>query len=60
MLINFRFKNFRSFYHENNLSMEAVKDSELREINTFSVNDKLVCHCCNLLFYAICFSFLLA
>ncbi len=42
MLINFRFKNFRSFYHENNLSMEAVKDSELREINTFSVNDKLM------------------
>lgn len=42
MLINFRFKNYRSFYQENNLSMEAVKDSELREINTFSINDKLM------------------
>lgn len=42
MLINFRFKNYRSFYKESNLSLEAVKDSELREINTFSINEKLM------------------
>lgn len=42
MLINFRFKNCRSFYDEANLSMEAVKDSELREINTFTVEERLM------------------
>lgn len=42
MLINFRFKNCRSFLQENNLSLEAIKDSELREINTFKTDDKLM------------------
>ena len=42
MLINFKFKNYRSFYNENVLSMEAVKDSELRTINTFTVNENLM------------------
>ena len=42
MLINFRFKNCRSFLKENVLSMEATSDSELREINTFTVNDNLM------------------
>lgn len=42
MLVNFRFKNFRSFYKETVLSMEATKDKELREINTFSIKDKLL------------------
>lgn len=42
MLVNFRFKNCRSFYNEATLSMEATSDTELREINTFSVNDKLM------------------
>ncbi len=38
MLINFRFKNFKSFYKENNLSMQSTKDKEMYEINTFEVN----------------------
>lgn len=42
MLVNFSFKNCRSFYRENILSMQAVKDTELREINTFTVDGKLL------------------
>ena len=42
MLVNFRFKNCRSFFEETELSMEAVKDNEHREINTFSVDDNLL------------------
>ncbi len=42
MLVNFRFKNCRSFYEETELSMETVKDNEHREINTFSVDDNLL------------------
>lgn len=42
MLINFTFKNCRSFYQESMLSMQAVKDTELREINTFTVDSKLM------------------
>ena len=42
MLINFTFKNCRSFYQESMLSMQAVKDTELREINTFTVDGKLM------------------
>ena len=38
MLINFRFKNFKSFYEENQLSLQSVKDDELKEINTFSAD----------------------
>ena len=41
MLVNFRFKNFKSFYNENELSLQATKDDELKEINTFSVDKKL-------------------
>ncbi len=42
MLVNFLFKNCRSFYQENIFSMQAVKDTELREINTFTVYSKLM------------------
>lgn len=42
MLVNFRFKNFRSFYNDANLSMEAVPEKELAKINTFAVEDKLL------------------
>lgn len=42
MLVNFTFKNCRSFYRENTLSMQAVKDTELKEINTFAVDSKLM------------------
>lgn len=42
MLVNFRFKNIRSFYKETVLSMEAVSDKELSQINTFTVGDKLL------------------
>ncbi len=39
MLINFRFKNCRSFYDEANLSMQATIDKTRSELNTFSVNE---------------------
>ena len=42
MLIGFRFKNTRSFYQENRLSMEATSDKELAEINTFSASTKIM------------------
>lgn len=42
MLVNFRFKNCRSFYEEANLSLEAVRNDELQEINTFFVNENLM------------------
>lgn len=38
MLVNFRFKNHRSFYQEAKLSLEATKDSSLDEINTFDAD----------------------
>lgn len=41
MLVNFRFQNFKSFYNENELSLQATKDDELKEINTFEVDKKL-------------------
>lgn len=41
MLINFRFKNFKSFYEGNQLSLQSVKDDELQEINTFFVDESL-------------------
>ncbi len=40
MLVSFRFKNFKSFYNENELSLQAVKDDELKELNTFMVYEK--------------------
>ena len=42
MLINFRFDNYRSFYEEANLSMQTTVDSTLSEINTFTVNEKVM------------------
>lgn len=41
MLVNFKFKNFKSFYDQNELSLQATKDNELKEINTFNVDEKL-------------------
>ena len=40
MFINFRFENCRSFYEETELSMQATADSTLREINTFTADEK--------------------
>lgn len=42
MLVQFRFKNCRSFYEETVLSLQAEKDSVLKEINTFYVNENLM------------------
>lgn len=36
MLVNFRFKNCRSFYDETILSMQATSDEAYRELNTFN------------------------
>ena len=41
MLVNFKFKNCRSFYDETDLSMQTVSDNTLSEINTFFVIEKL-------------------
>ncbi len=41
MLINFRFNNFKSFYGENQLSLQSVNVNELQEINTFFVDESL-------------------
>ena len=41
MLVNFRFKNFKSFYEENVLSLQGTKNNELQEINTFDVPEHL-------------------
>lgn len=42
MFINFRFGNYRSFYEETELSMQATADSTLREINTFTADEKVM------------------
>ena len=42
MLVNFRFENCRSFYDETVLSMQAVKDTTLKEINTFYVSENIL------------------
>lgn len=39
MLINFKFSNCRSFLDEANLSLNATKDKEFEEINTFTLDD---------------------
>ena len=39
MLVNFRFKNCRSFYEETQISLETTKDDAMREINTFFVDE---------------------
>lgn len=55
MLVNFRFKNVRSFYSENEISLEATKDDTMREINTFSVNKKIMSGDAELLKSAVIF-----
>ena len=42
MFINFRFENCRSFYEETNLSMQASADTTLSEINTFTVDERVM------------------
>ncbi len=42
MLINFKVGNYRSFYKSAKLSMEAVRDNKLNEINTFTVSEGLM------------------
>lgn len=39
MLVNFTFKNVRSFYGETMFSMEASKDSSFRDFNVFTPTD---------------------
>lgn len=55
MLINFRFKNVRSFYQETNLSLLTNKEKEFWDTNTFSVEDILSKNQTNLLNSAIIF-----
>lgn len=42
MLINFRFKNFRSFYEETLFSMEATTDNSFKEFNLISLDSENV------------------
>ncbi len=42
MLINFNFSNSRSFYEATSLSMQATKDEELKQINTFTIAENLM------------------
>ena len=42
MLINFNFSNSRSFYEATSLSMQATKDEELKQINTFTIDENLM------------------
>lgn len=41
MLVNFRFQNCRSFYNENQLSLQATNDDELKDVNTFEISQTL-------------------
>ena len=41
MLVNFRYKNYRSFYDETVLSMQTTPDDEYRELNTFNAGDMI-------------------
>lgn len=40
-LVNFKVKNFRSFYEETIFSMQAIPNKEFAELNTFKCNEKL-------------------
>jgi len=40
-LVNFKVKNFRSFYEETIFSMQATSQKEFGELNTFLCNEKL-------------------
>ena len=42
MLIEFRFRNNRSFYDKTVLSMRATTDDTFRELNTFNVSEKIM------------------
>lgn len=42
MLISFRFSNCRSFYDETELSMRATTDDSYKDLNTFTVNNKIM------------------
>ena len=42
MLVNFRFKNCRSFYDETDLSLQATTAETKREINTFFAEKRLL------------------
>jgi AAA15 family ATPase/GTPase len=42
MLVNFKVKNYRSFYGETLFSMQAVPNKEFAEQNTFTVDEKLL------------------
>lgn len=41
-LVNFKVKNFRSFYDETIFSMQATSNKEFAELNTFFCNEKLL------------------
>lgn len=40
-LVNFKVKNFRSFYEETIFSMQATPNKEFAELNTFLCNERL-------------------
>lgn len=42
MLLNFRFKNCRSFLDDTSLNLQATKDTERKELNTFQIDSKLM------------------
>lgn len=42
MLVNFRFKNVRSFYKETSLNMMATTDTDLKDTNTFAINENVM------------------
>jgi len=42
MLVNFKVKNFRSFYEETLFSMQATANKEHAELNTFTIDEKLL------------------
>ena len=42
VLVNFRFKNCRSFYEGAELSMRATTDESYRELNTFTVDESVM------------------
>ncbi len=41
-LVNFKVKNFRSFYEETIFSMQAIPNKEFAELNTFLCNEKIL------------------
>ena len=41
-IVNFKVKNFRSFYNETIFSMQATTNNEYNEFNTFLCDNKLL------------------